>query len=60
MASGHFITKSGNERLKKIHMMQVESFKNMLNKYKDYDTSPAAESIDAFEQKMERAYGSCC
>ncbi|MCL2427553.1 MAG: hypothetical protein FWD05_14610 [Oscillospiraceae bacterium] len=40
----------------KTHQMQVESFKELLDKYNDYDTSPASESIDRIEQRMAQDY----
>jgi len=35
-----------------IYEMQVESFKDLLDKYKDYDTNPAAEPLERTEQRM--------
>jgi len=40
------------EDCKQIHTMQIESFRELLEKYNDYDTNPAAESIDRIELRM--------
>lgn len=39
-----------------IWRMQVEAFSELLEKYKDYDTSPAAESFDRLMEKFEQAW----
>ena len=31
---------------KEIHTMQVEAFKELLEKYQDFDTSPANENVE--------------
>lgn len=35
-----------------IHQMQITSFITLLEKYKDYDTNPAAETLEKIEQRM--------
>ena len=35
-----------------IHQMQIKSFNDLLDKYKDYNTNPAAESVERIEQRM--------
>ena len=42
---------AGEDDMKTIWKMQVEAFSELLDKYQDYDTSPAAES---FEKVMAR------
>ena len=42
---------AGKDDVKTIWKMQVEAFSELLDKYQDYDTSPAAES---FEKVMAR------
>lgn len=37
---------------KQIHEMQVSSFAGLLDKYKDYKTNPASESIEKIKAKM--------
>ena len=34
------------DNTKELHAMQVEAFKELLEKYQDFDTSPANENID--------------
>ena len=40
------LRKAGEGDIRTIWEMQVEAFKGLLEKYQDYDLSPAAESID--------------
>lgn len=35
-----------------IYDMQVESFKDLLDKYRDYETNPAAEPLERTEERM--------
>ncbi len=37
-----------------IHKMQVKSFTELLNKYKDYNTNPAAEPLETIEYKFKQ------
>lgn len=39
-----------------IHSMQVRSFISLLQKYEDYDSSPAAESLDRIQQRFEQSF----
>ena len=41
-----------SEDLEKIWKMQVEAFTGLLEKYKDYELSPAAEGIDKIEARF--------
>ena len=34
--------------------MQVKSFQQLLNKYQDYETNPASESIDKIIARLEQ------
>lgn len=36
----------------KIHEMQIEAFSVLLDKYKDYDTSPARETIEDVKKRL--------
>jgi GNAT superfamily N-acetyltransferase len=40
------LVKATPENAQEIHQMQIKSFKNLLNKYKDYDISPGNENIE--------------
>lgn len=39
---------------REIHAMQVLSFKDLLEKYKDYEISPGTESYDSIVKKMNQ------
>ena len=38
-----------------IHRMQVEAFTELLEKYRDYDTSPACETLDIIRYKIQNS-----
>jgi GNAT superfamily N-acetyltransferase len=40
------LEKATIENANEVHQMQLITFKNLLDKYKDYDTNPGNESID--------------
>ncbi len=40
----------------KIHSMQTEAFADLLHKYKDFDTSPACESIERIKEKLSQEF----
>ena len=50
------LRKAEREDLQKIWQMQVEAFKGLLAKYKDYDMSPAAEGIDKIVARFEQPW----
>ena len=39
-----------------LHSIQVKSFVELLQKYNDFDSNPAAESIDKIEQRFQQPY----
>ncbi|MCH5323951.1 MAG: GNAT family N-acetyltransferase [Eubacterium sp.] len=41
---------------KEIHSMQVIAFKELLDKYQDFETNPAAEPLDAITRRMEQQH----
>ncbi len=41
---------------KELHAMQVESFKELLEKYQDFDTSPANENMDKVEARLKQDF----
>ena len=47
------LRKAENEEMHKLWEMQVEAFKGLLDKYNDYDMSPAAESYERILQKYD-------
>ena len=40
-----------------IHAMQVVAFRELLEKYQDYDTSPASEGVDKVEWRLRQEIG---
>ena len=40
----------------KLHAMQVEAFKKLLEKYQDFDTSPANESVEKVEARLKQDF----
>jgi len=54
--TGITLAKAKMEDCPEIHKMQVESFKELLDKYKDYDTNPGAESLEKIEQRMAQDF----
>ena len=41
---------------KELHTMQIESFKELLEKYQDFDTSPANESVDKIKTRLKQEF----
>ena len=39
-----------------IHRMQLEAFAELLERYRDYDTSPGAESVDKVRARLEQGW----
>ena len=39
-----------------LHAMQVEAFKELLEKYQDFDTSPANESVEKVEARLQQDF----
>jgi len=50
------IIKAGLEDCEQIHEMQVASFIELLEKYKDYNTNPAAESVERIKERLEQDF----
>ena len=46
----------GNDDMETIWKMQVEAFSDLLDKYQDYDTSPAAESFEKVMARFEQPW----
>ena len=47
---------AGKDDMKTIWKMQVEAFSELLDKYQDYDTSPAAESFEKVMARFEQPW----
>lgn len=41
---------------KEIHAMQVEAFKELLEKYQDFDTNPGNESVEKVEMRLKQDF----
>ncbi len=39
-----------------IHRMQIEAFAELLERYRDYDTSPGAESVEKVRARLEQGW----
>lgn len=42
------------DNAKELHAMQVEAFKELLEKYQDFDTRPANENMEKAEARLKR------
>ncbi len=42
--------------VKEIHAMQVEAFKELLEKYQDFDTSPGNETLEKVEARLKQDF----
>lgn len=47
------LRRASREEIEKIWKMQVEAFRGLLEKYKDYDTSPAAEGVERVAARFD-------
>lgn len=50
------IRKANYQDLELLHNIQIESFKSVLEKYRDYDISPGNESIDQIRKKYNQDF----
>ncbi|MDE6434010.1 MAG: GNAT family N-acetyltransferase [Lachnospiraceae bacterium] len=41
---------------KELHTMQIESFRELLEKYQDFDTSPANESMEKVKARLKQEF----
>lgn len=48
--------RAGIENAKELHAMQVEAFRELLEKYQDYDTSPANERVEKVEERLKHKF----
>lgn len=44
------------DNAKELHAMQVEAFKELLEKYQDFDTSPANENLEKVEARLKQDF----
>ena len=50
------LIKSGINQASLIHEMQIKAFMPLLEKYQDYDTSPANETVDRIVSRMNQPF----
>ena len=50
------LLRAGVEDAKELHAMQVESFQELFEKYQDFDTSPANESVEKVEARLKQDF----
>ena len=50
------LSRADIDNAKEIHAMQVEAFKELLEKYQDFDTSPANENIEKVEARLKQDF----
>ena len=44
------------DNAKELHAMQVEAFKELLEKYQDFDTNPGNESMEKVEARLKQDF----
>ena len=44
------------DNAEELHAMQVEAFKELLEKYQDFETSPASENIEKVEYRLKQDF----
>lgn len=50
------LSRANIDNAKEIHAMQIESFKELLEKYQDFDTNPANESVEKVEARLKQDF----
>ena len=50
------LLRAGVDDAKELHAMQVESFRELFEKYQDFDTSPANESVEKVEARLKQNF----
>ena len=50
------LLRAGVNDAKELHAMQVESFRELFEKYQDFDTSPAKESVEKIEARLKQDF----
>ena len=50
------LSRANIDNAKEIHVMQIESFKKLLDKYQDFDTNPANESVEKVEARLKQDF----
>lgn len=50
------LLRAGIEDAKELHAMQLESFRELLDKYQDFETSPGCEPIEKMEFRLNQDF----
>ena len=50
------LLRAGIDDAAELHAMQVESFQELFEKYQDFDTSPANESVEKVEARLKQDF----
>lgn len=50
------LSEATTDDAKELHAMQVEAFQNLLEKYQDYDTSPASEGVEKVAERLKQDF----
>lgn len=50
------LIRAGVEDAKELHAMQLEAFRELLEKYQDYDTSPGCEGVEKVEGRLKQDF----
>ncbi|MDE7176779.1 MAG: GNAT family N-acetyltransferase [Lachnospiraceae bacterium] len=50
------LSRANIDNAKEIHSMQVEAFKELLEKYQDFDTNPGNESVERVEARLKQDF----
>jgi len=51
-----FLVKSGLNEAATIHEMQIKAFMPLFDKYQDFETSPAKESVERIKNRMNQSF----
>lgn len=50
------LSRASIDNLKELHTMQIKSFKELLDKYQDFDINPGNESIEKLEMRLRQNF----
>lgn len=50
------LLRAGVVDAKELHAMQLEAFRDLLDKYQDFDTSPGCESVEKVEARLRQDF----
>lgn len=50
------LEKASMENAEEIYHLQIQAFRNLLDKYKDYDTNPGAEKLERTVERLQQSY----